>query len=160
MTLMAGMALDMSTVFNAGFGRPFPGWRAELAEPVGPSTGGGKQSLQPITLIAPSGERLAVGKVDPVHRYAQVRDYQLVARMHQERFGRPLALALHDYNRWIEAVRSFFASSGLATSYEDASAVRDRPQARTSAGAPVLQWILLGLALLALVGAVVWYFTR
>ena len=159
MTMMAGVGLGMSAAFNAGFANPFPGWRAELAEPIGPSTGGGKQSIQPITLIAPTGEKLAVGKVDPVRRYAQVRDFQLVSRMHQERFGRPLAMAMHDYNRWIESVRSFFSSAGLNTEYEDASAALEAAAPRSS-GTSVLVWIVVALVVAGLIAVIVWAVTR
>ena len=108
MTMMAGAGLQMAEAFNTTFPNPFPGWRAELAEPAGPSTGGGAQAAQPISIVAQNGDRLAVGRVEPVRRYVTLRTYDFVAAMHQQRFGRQLPVTFADYQRFISMVSTMF----------------------------------------------------
>lgn len=115
---MAGAAMNMSEVFGASFKRAVPGWSAELAEPVGPSTGGGELVQQPISLVAASGERLAIGRVDAAKRTASIRSYDVVASMCQQRFGRPFSVALEDYQRFVDTMARLFGSFGLSVSHE------------------------------------------
>ena len=108
MTMMAGTAMGVSQTFNAGFRRPFPGWTAELTEPMGPSTGGGKQALQSITIISGAGERLTIGRVDPVRRAVTLRNYHMVNSMHAQRYSRPLPVSPEDFDKFLQTVSTFF----------------------------------------------------
>ena len=85
-----------------------PGWIAELAEPMGPSTGGGKQALQSITVISGAGERLTIGRVDQVRRSVMLRSYHAVSSMHSQRYDRPLPVSKEDYDRFLETIGPFF----------------------------------------------------
>jgi hypothetical protein len=105
---MAGTAMGVSQAFNAGFKRPFPGWTAELTQPIGPSTGGGKQALQPITIISGAGERLTIGRVDPVRQSVTVRSYQAVNNVHAQRYSRPIPVSAEDYDKFIQTISPFF----------------------------------------------------
>lgn len=144
MTAVAGAGLSMAETFNQAFGSPLPGWQAELAEPAGPSTGGGKQPAQPITVVTPRGDRLAIGRVERVHRFVKLRTFDFVATMHRQRFGRPLPLSESDYREFIDRLSVMFTSAGLTIEHEDAGQSLDRP------GMSAWTWIVL--VVLALVG--------
>lgn len=127
MTMMAGTALGVSEAFNAGFARAFPGWRAELSEPVGPSTGGGKQALQPISIESQAGERLAIGRVDPVRRSVALRSYQAVSTVHSQRYGRSLPVSAEDYSKFINQISTFFRAMQFGVTEERYVASRSTP---------------------------------
>lgn len=118
MTQMAGAALNMSQIFGASFQRAVPGWSAQLSEPIGPSTGGGELAQQPISLVAPSGERLAVGRVDAARKTATIRSHDVVSAMCQQRYGRPFNVPVADYQRFVETMSRLFSSFGLQVSHE------------------------------------------
>jgi hypothetical protein len=144
MTMMAGTALGVSEAFNAGFARPFPGWRAEVAEPMGPSTGGGRQALQPITIESQAGERLAVGRVDPVRRAVVLRTYNVVSTLHGRRYGRAFPVGADDYKKFITQITTFFRAMQFGIT--DERYVSEAPPAPNSApgdGQARLLWIIL-----------------
>lgn len=118
MTMMAGTAMGVSAAFNGGFKRPFAGWSAELAEPVGPSTGGGKQALQPITIISGAGERLTIGRVDPVRRAVTLRSYTTVSGMHGQRYNRAFPVSQADWDKFINTVTVFFKAMDFGVTEE------------------------------------------
>ena len=151
MTQMAGAAMNMSEVFGASFKRAVPGWSAELAEPVGPSTGGGELVQQPISLVAQSGERLAIGRVDASKRTASIRSYDVVAAMCQQRFGRPFTVAAADYQRFVDTMSRLFGSFGLSVSHET---MYNNPSSRGLA-APPPQESSRGIYLLLVLAAAV-----
>lgn len=145
MTMMAGTALGMSEAFNAGFRSPFPGWRAELSEPVGPSTGGGKQALQPISIESHAGERLAIGRVDPVRRSAALRSYTVVSNLHSQRYSRPIPVSAADYDRFIAQISTFFRAMQFGVTEERYVAKQSSPPRADAAtgGNTRLLWMIL-----------------
>ena len=119
MTVIAGQGLDLAERFNVLFADSLPGWRAELAEPVGPSTSGGDQAQQAISLISADGqERIAVGRVDPARRTVAVRSLDIVRVMYERRFGRSLPLGNVPYERFMEQLGHFFAPISYAVTRE------------------------------------------
>jgi hypothetical protein len=118
MTMMAGTAMGVAEAFNAGFKQPFPGWSGHLAEPMGPSTGGGKQALQPITITSGAGEKLTIGRVDPVRRSVTLRTYHVVNAMHAQRYSRPLPVSAEDYERFMQTVTTFFKAMQFGVTEE------------------------------------------
>jgi len=90
-TMFAQQALSLAELFQAVLGGKPVGtgvkYRAELAAPDGPSTGGGKQSLQAIKLTPiDTGTTLVVGHANQVEGTAEVRTYEYLVRMQQQRF--------------------------------------------------------------------------
>jgi hypothetical protein len=118
MTQMAGAAMNMSEIVKSSFQRAVPGWSAELSEPVGPSTGGGELAQQPVSLVAQSGERLAVGRVDSARKTATIRSYDVVSAMCQQRYGRPFNVPPQDYQRFVDTIGRLFGSFGLQVTHE------------------------------------------
>jgi hypothetical protein len=149
MTMMAGAALGVSETFNAAFARPFPGWRAELAEPVGPSTGAGKQAQQPITLVSQTGDRVAIGRVDPIQRVVTMRTYGVVSKIHQQRYARAFLVAPGDYDGFIGRVGGFFKVMQFGVVEERYVPTGSTPPApgSSSSGLGRILWYLLALAL-------------
>lgn len=148
MTMKAGAGLKVSETYNAAFSTPFPGWRAELVEPVGPSTAGGKQALQPLTLISTRGDRLAIGRLDAVRRQVTLRGHDVLSRMHSERFGQPFAVGARDYQQYLDKVGTFFVTSGYAVSFETPSV--SAPQAPGSGGKGLL-WVVIAALITAVI---------
>ncbi|MBI4699697.1 MAG: zinc ribbon domain-containing protein, partial [Deltaproteobacteria bacterium] len=106
-TVIAARAIDMAQLFAQILSQPFPGWRAEAVAPPGPSTGGGKQALQHLSLIAPSGGRLAIGQVRWTDNAASLRTHAVVDAMHRQRFGQPLPVAEAIYAAFLDRISLF-----------------------------------------------------
>jgi hypothetical protein len=118
MTMVAGEGLGLARTFNTMLSQPFPGWRAELAEPPGPSSGGGKQVRQNISLITPSGGRLAMGHVDTVARTATLRSYDMINALHEQRFSQPLSITSDEYQKYVGITSHMLSGIGLVVSHE------------------------------------------
>jgi hypothetical protein len=149
MTMMAGAALGVSEAFNAAYSRPFPGWRAELAEPVGPSTSGGKQAQQPITLVSQSGDRIAIGRVDPIQRVVTMRTYGVVTKIHQQRYGRAFLVTPVDFDAFVGRISGYFRAMQFGISEERYVPSGSPPPALpgASSGLGRVLWYLLAIAL-------------
>ncbi|MEZ4441872.1 MAG: hypothetical protein R3B72_22415 [Polyangiaceae bacterium] len=151
MTHVAGAAMNMSSVFSASFKRAVPGWAAELKEPAGPSTGGGAQSQQPLTLVAQNGQRLAIGRVDAARRTVNIRTHAVVSRLCEQRFNRPFAVSDADYQRFIDLAGQLFRTYGFQVTHETVLAAaetsRPVPSYRPPAqGSQLSTWLLILLA--------------
>ena len=153
MTAVAGEAFTLTRAFNAAFARPFPGWQAELAAPVGPSTGGGAQALQHIALIAPSGERIAIGSVDPARHTATLRSHAMVDQLHRRRFRAPLPVAQPEFKRFQDMVSRLLAGASFAVTV--ATVVAPEPQAESAQ-----RWWLWLLVLLLVIASASWWLLR
>jgi len=144
-TAVAGEAFTLSKAFNAAFRQPFDGWQAELAAPLGPSTGGGAQALQHVALIAPSGERVAVGSVDLARHTATLRSHALVDQLHQRRFGAPLPVSTDAYASFQDVATRLLSGASFVVTVEVAAPSGATP----SSASGVWQWVLLAVLVLA-----------
>lgn len=142
LTAVANEAFTMVRAFEVAFAKPFPGWKGELREPVGPSTGGGKQALQAISIVDQQGNRLAVGSVDSSKRAATLRSYAMVAAMHEARFdGDPFLVREADYKKFIEGVSNLLSSMSMAVKVETVAPTPKRPPPEPDRGTNLLWFV-------------------
>ena len=159
MTAVAGKALGMAEVFGNILSEPFPGWSAEAAEPMGPSTGGGKQALQHLSLVSPQGSRLAIGTIDWPQNRATLRTHAAVDSMHQQRYRKPFPVSAADYQRFVDRVTSLLRSVNipvtmLSTPVQATPGLAPQPAAGSQRSRTWL-WIVTA-ALLASVATYLW----
>jgi len=148
LTAVANEAFTMVKAFEVAFGQPFPGWRAELREPVGPSTGGGKQALQAISIVDQQGHRLAIGSVDSSTRMATLRSHALVAAMHEARFdGDPFLVREADYKTFIDRVSNLLGSMSIRVKLETMAPTPKRRAPEPSRGLGMVWFVAVALAI-------------
>ena len=156
-TRMALKAVDLSDTFNALFGEPMPGWRAEMGRP-GMSTAGGRQALQHIGLKGSGGGTLVVGTVDAAAARCEIRSYRRVDQMFRERYRRPLPIRAPDWDRFAHRLVEFFREEGMAVRVESGAGTgRDdeTEELDVPSGSSSLAWIAIACLLVALVAGVV-----
>jgi hypothetical protein len=162
-TMFASKALGLAETFKLVLGeRKLEGDKtfvAELAAPDGPSTAGGKQALQHVSLIPEGGgPTLVLGSANPVEHRAELRTYRYVAQMHSQRWkGAPPPFDRAAYDDLLEVIQDFFARRGFTVTLLDAAA------APASGGTPSALgrgWLLPGLALAAALVVVIFLLRR
>ena len=157
-TQFAMQALGLAELFHLQVGAERLGgavaFHVELAAPEGPSTGGGKQSMQHLKLVPEGGGPVTVaGWADPVARTAELRTYEHVSGLHAQRFkGQPIPLDRAQYDRLFGRMHDFFTQNGLqvtiaAVPAPVTAAVQQQPASSSNLG--------LILALLFVVAVVV-----
>jgi hypothetical protein len=151
-TQFAMKAIDLADLFKVVVGaQPLeansgPSFAVELQAPDGPSTGGGAQSVQHIRLVR-EGLTLVAGSVDPVEKSAELRSYDHVAMLYDQRYrGQPLPLSREAYDAALKRMRAFLGTQNLSIVLKDSAPVAPAPVKR-SGGAFVY------VVLLVLVGA-------
>ncbi len=118
-TMFAQKAIGLAEMFQSLFGVKPVGatvkYRAELASPDGPSTGGGKQALQAVKLTPiEAGTTLVVGHANQVDGTAELRTYEYLTRMQQQRFkGAELPLDRPSYDEFLTQLKNFFANNRM-----------------------------------------------
>jgi hypothetical protein len=157
-TQFAMRALTLADYFNAKVGdRRVSGYQVKLAAPDGPSTGGGKQALQHISLIPDAGgATITAGSANPVAKTAELRSYRYLEQLHRQRFGgKGFLLDKVNYNELLKRMQTFFADQGLSLVLLDSA---PGPADKSS---PRFGLILLGLLVsLATAGAVYYLLGR
>lgn len=133
-TQFAMKAIDLADLFNQVIGShtvagtdgvPF---KVGLAAPDGPSTGGGKQSVQHITL-AREGLVLVAGAADQVERTTELRTFDYLSATYAQRYrGQAVPLERAAYDAFLKRARDFFATQSLPVTLLDSAPV--------AAGAP------------------------
>jgi hypothetical protein len=128
-------------------------FRVELAAPEGPSTGGGKQSMQHVRLVPEAGGPVTVpGWADPIARRAELRSYEYLSALHAQRFkGAPLPIDRAQYETLMARMDAFFREAGLTVSY---AALPTAPTAPMTAEKPSSNLVLI-LAIVAVVAVIV-----
>lgn len=116
--MFAIQALGLADLFQITFAAPIGSsvpYKAELAAPEGASTGGGKQAVQPVTLVpVKGGMTLMVGSANPVDQTAEIRTYDYLARMQVMRSKKlDLPLERVAYDDFVKRLQTFFAERGL-----------------------------------------------
>lgn len=149
-------ALGLAESFNLAVGdKKVAGHRVELSAPEGPSTGGGKQSVQHIKLIPDGGGTVLVaGSADQVSRSAELRSYGYLAALHARRFrGAALPLDRAAYEELLRRAQAFFADRGLTVTRVETPPEPPPTPRKGSAG--LIAGVLVVVA--ALVGAAVYF---
>jgi hypothetical protein len=125
-TQFAMQALGFADVFNLKIGdQKVSGHRVELSAPDGPSTGGGKQSVQHIKLIPEGGGTVTVaGSADQMEKKAEIRSWDYLQALHSQRFkGKTLPIDRAHYAALVKRMQLFFADQGLAVVMLEAPAM-------------------------------------
>jgi hypothetical protein len=141
-TAFAGQAVGLAELFKYGFGqKQLEGpvaYTPELSAPEGTSTAGGKQPLQHIKLVSPSGATLVIGTAHIVDKSCELRTFRHMDDVHRQRFkGQPFNADPEKYSKLLEELRSFFAAQHYTvTMHEAAAPTRPLPPV-ASASRPV-----------------------
>jgi hypothetical protein len=178
-TMVAGQAISLAELFKYMVGKTRldgpPTYAPEMSAPDGPSTAGGKQSLQHITLVPEgTGGTLVIGAASLVEKTCELRSWAHVSEIFQQRFkGATFAVAADKYDALLEQIRSFFSERGFRVTMADMPVSRTVPPVgRMTAGTATAAsaaapggfglGMVVGIAALAavLVGLVVFFLKR
>jgi hypothetical protein len=164
-TMFAQRALSLAELFQGTFANTPIGktikYRAELASPDGPSTGGGTQALQAIKLTPiDTGTTLVIGHANQVERTAELRTYEYLVRWQQQRFkgAGELVLERDAYEDLFQRLKAFFGMQQMRINVVAAPA-GPAPEVALPAGAKMNVWIVvagIAVGLAALVGLLYW----
>ena len=163
-TAFAMQALGFADLFNIKVGdTKVNGHRVELSAPEGPSTGGGKQSVQHVKLIAEGGAVLAVaGSADQMEKSAEIRTYEYIAELHAQRFkGAKFPVDKVQYQVLVARMKAFFGEQGLHIVMLDAPRSITAPTARVpKAGSSPATMIGIFVAVAAVIAGVLFFLLR
>ena len=163
-TEFAMKALGLAELFTMMIGsKPLKGARVytvELGTPDGPSTGGGKQALQPIKLVPEGGgPTLVAGHANQVEKSAELRSYALVQQQHDARFrGAELQVDQPEYDELLTRLTNFFAQQGLKVTTAQAEVLEEPPVSLP--GNPFASRLPLAVAGMAVLGAAIFFLVR
>jgi hypothetical protein len=164
-TQFAMQALGFADVFNLKIGdQKVSGHRVELSAPDGPSTGGGKQSVQHIKLIPDGGGTVTVaGSADQMEKKAEIRSWDYLAQQYAQRFkGKTLPIERTQYAALVKRMLEFFTDQGLTVVMVEAPtpmAAAQRPGASPSGGSGGAMMLVV-LVVVAALAAGVFFFLR
>lgn len=162
LTMVAQQAVGFAELFKAVFADGLQGpvpYRIEMSEPDGPSTGGGKLAMQHIKLVpSDGGPTVVIGSANTVEKTAELRAFNVLSAQHAQRFkGASLPIDPQKFAALIQSLRTFFTDRGMQVSVQDSVPVAAPVPLEAPAPQSPLPWIVLGAALLALAGAVVFF---
>lgn len=134
MTMFAGQAVGLAEMFKFAVGNhrldgPVA-YRAEMSAPEGPSTAGGKQPLQHLTLVPEGGgATLLIGTANVVEKHLELRTFHHVDGMHRQRFkGTPFPADPARYGELLEIIENLFATQKYQVAMLDAPPVHAHPE--------------------------------
>lgn len=113
-TSFSNKAAMIADLIKATFSRRSYGrapYRLRIDEPDGPSTGGGRQARQPISLVTnlESSPAVVCGWVDVAKKESQLRSYGVVTKRHKNRYGADLDITEEEYEGFLnELVDTLF----------------------------------------------------
>jgi hypothetical protein len=167
-TEFAMAAMSLAEVFQVNFGSEQlvaaaqaggaaqakePIYRMEIAAPEGPSTGGGKQAVQPIKLVPEEGATIVIGSVNQVEKTAELRTFDYLAEAHAQRFkGARIPLRDDKYNDVLRRMQAFFSNYGFRLVMSDASKLPAGKPAESKSSAATIVGALALLAAIAAAG--------
>ncbi len=159
-TAVAGQATQFAYQFNAVFSAGFEGrYRVDLTAPVGPSTSGGKQSLQHVRLVPLDGApAIVIGSVSPVEKTAEIRTFRHLAEIHARRFnGARVPLDVNAHRDLVRRMSHFFTSQSFSVVMVDLTEtpMSDRPPPPPNRGGSQTPWIIAGVALAVAAGTLI-----
>ncbi len=150
-TAVAGQANDFALLFNATFAAGVDGrYRVDLTTPVGPSTAGGKQSLQHMRLVPLDGSpAIVLGSVSPVLKTAEIRTFRHLSEIHARRFGTRVPLDVNAHRELCRRLSQFFALQQFSVVMVDVTEtpLSDRPPPPLPRAGGTAPWIIAGVAL-------------
>jgi hypothetical protein len=166
-TAFAMQALGLAETFNLMLqGERVKGpvtYRVELSAPDGMSTEGGKQATQHVKLVPEGGgPTLVAGSVNQAERWAELRTFAHLERLHAERWkGAAIPLNRVQYNELLERLRAFFADKCTVRIAEPppSSAPAAGAEPRRGPSGTIVMVLILAAAIAAAF-AVTWYMTH
>jgi hypothetical protein len=125
-THVAAKAVTLADLFEERFAAGLDGpvmFRIHLASPDGPSTGGGKQVVQPIKLVpADGGPTIVIGVANTVKKTAELRSYALLTQQYAQRYkGAAVPIHVGAYTQLLVDFTSFFQAMSLSVTTVEAS---------------------------------------
>jgi hypothetical protein len=124
---------------------------AQLVEPSGMSTAGGKMARQPLNLVPEQGgPAIAVGWIELPTSRASIKTYRNLSAMHLARFrGRPLDIEEASYQQFLSWVQGHLSSYGISVVLDDdlTPSVRPPPAPKEEAasGGDVMTYAAIAL---------------
>lgn len=151
-TQVAAKQLSLAELFEERFQAGLQGplhFRVELSAPDGPSTGGGKQALQHIKLVAPDGSgTIVIGSANAQAQTAEVRTFEQIAELYAQRYrGAAIPVDIVKYRELCQDLASFLRAMKLNVSMVDvASSIERLPPSEGSSWQLVAIVIGVGVA--------------
>jgi hypothetical protein len=157
LTMYAAKALGLADIFKAVFAEGLQGpvrYRVELAEPDGPSTGGGKLAMQHVKLIPDGGgSTIVIGTAALVDRTVELRTFGYLAAQHAQRFGKGAHLPVDTerYKALVKQMQLFFTDQGMTVvMLETPKVAEPEVEITESSSVPPVVWVLLGVIAIGL----------
>lgn len=154
-TAYAGAAMELAKLFLLHVGsKPIPStdgpvFSVTLTEPHGPSTGGGAQSRQHITLQR--GQRtFTIGSVDPVERTVELRGHENLSKLYQQRWNQPMPIAPAETEALLKRIRAFAQQNQFAVVIKEVEVPAAEPEARSGG-----KWNVIAFVIVAIVAAAI-----
>ncbi len=155
-TYHAIKASDLAAAFNDALKRVriMPGdYVPQLTEPSGPSTAGGVQAMQHIRLVPsqPGQPTIVVGNANQAEQRAELRTYEYLDAVHQQRFKQDLTLDRSQYEDFVRLAKQILEALHLKTTLSAAPLDLETPAPAASNWKLVcgfaIALVLLGLGL-------------
>jgi hypothetical protein len=164
-TIFASQALGLAAMFQALTSKHrlggSPAYLPQLAAPDGPSTAGGKQALQHVSLIPEGGgDTIVIGNANTVEKRAELRSYRHVGHTYSQRWrGAQLPFDPDSYDELLKQIQAFFSSQSFTVTVLDLPA--EREERGSGAARPRSRSLLLPglLVAVALAGVAAYFFT-
>lgn len=158
-TKIANQAASLSKLVAKEFGELRIGageYAVELPAPEVPSTGGGAQARQNIRLVPRDGDlgQVMAGIVDPVTLTADLRTFDHVAMLHENRYKRPLLITAEEYASFLTKLDTCLKAAHVRSTFvAPPPGLREKRNKRGSGGGP---WMIVA-AVVVVAGAAAWW---
>jgi hypothetical protein len=155
-THVAAKAVTLADLFEERFSAGLDGpvlFRIHLASPDGPSTGGGKQVVQPIKLVpADGGPTIVIGVANTIKKTVELRSYALLTEQYAQRYkGAQLPILAGAYRQLLADFTAFFQAMSLSVSTVDASrTLRPPTPTASSSSASVIAALVVSVGVLVI----------
>jgi hypothetical protein len=162
-TMFAQKALDFAQLFALSLGETpvvsgKTSYKIQMSAPEGPSTGGGVQGVQHITLKPQAGgDSVVLGSANRSTNTAQLRTFALLSDIHARRSqGGDFGLDAEIYKDVFLRLSDFLKNQGMTVTEEDVAPGAAAPQAPASKPFPMMLVLAASAAILVL-GIAAWF---
>jgi hypothetical protein len=160
-TAFAAKAAGLADIFKWVLGKDVLAghYKVELTAPEGPSTGGGKQAVQHINLVAEGAAVIVAGSIDGKAQVAELRSYARLSEIHAGRFhGERLPVGQAEYDALIDKIAKLLVQQQIQVKLEPAAGRVDSAADAERTSPVVIVVAVLGV--LGLGAGVAFYFLR
>jgi hypothetical protein len=162
LTQYASHANMIADTFRAAFTKTTVGdHTVEMTAPTD-STKGGLLALQHVTLKPVTGMALVVGTLNAGEKRAELRSYAHVAKVHEERFKRPLPFDDAAYQAFLDKAEGVLGAFGIETKVTDAPhdvapSFSEPPAAMPGPRTPSAALVVIVLAIAVVLASAAWF---